>query len=202
MSSYTIESELHDVYGVSLKEMAEIVIDQQSKYNSYTIPEAISAILKVTSKKEVIHAYQVAFLLDEYAQQAKDVVADESSTFDESDLNDLTTTLINDDPLFGIDETIAMSMSGLYGSIATTNYGYLDKAKPGVIGRLNDMGKSGELVTTMIDDVVAATIACAEAYLSHNAINQRRIRMIKESYALYNKQKDAYFTDIVDKEEV
>lgn len=165
MSSYTIESKLHDVYGVSLKEMAEIVIDQQSKYNSYTIPEAISAILKVTSKKEVIHAYQVAFLLDEYAEYSKDLVANEN------DLGDLTKILIADDPLFGVDETIAMSMSGLYGSIATTNYGYLDKAKPGVIGRLNDMGKSGELVTTMIDDVVAATIACAEAYLSHNATN-------------------------------
>lgn len=168
MNVLQIEEELLNTYGVNLKELAEIVIEQQSKYNSFTMHEALVAINKVLSKTEVSHVYLVAFELDRFAQAAYQY-SKKGVIYEDPLAATLADILIDDDPLFGVDETIAMSMSGLYGSIATTNYGYLDKTKPGVIGRLNDMGKSKEMVTTMIDDVVAATIACAEAYLSHNA---------------------------------
>lgn len=168
MNAQLIEEKLLDTYAVKLDELAEIVIDQQSKYNSFTLSEALKAIHKVLNKTEVTHAYLVAFELDGFAQRANHDMK-RGLTYGDASLSNLADILIDDDPLFGVDETIAMSMSGLYGSIATTNYGYLDKTKPGVIGRLNDMGKSNKMVTTMIDDVVAATIACAEAYLSHNA---------------------------------
>ena len=37
----------------------------------------------------------------------------------------------------GIDEVLAYGICNLYGSIALTNYGYIDKCKPGIIEKLN-----------------------------------------------------------------
>ena len=42
-------------------------------------------------------------------------------------LNDI---LSEDEPLYGVDEILALSIVSVYGSIGFTNYGYIDKVKP------------------------------------------------------------------------
>ena len=45
--------------------------------------------------------------------------------------------MTRDEALFGIDEILALSIVNLYGSIGFTNYGYVDKVKPGIIKNLD-----------------------------------------------------------------
>ena len=78
----------------------------------------------------------------------------------------LLTILMKDEGLYGIDEILALSIVNLYGSIGFTNYGYLDKIKPGVIAKLNE--KDGKQCHTFLDDIVAAIAAAAASRLAHN----------------------------------
>lgn len=54
-----------------------------------------------------------------------------------------------DEPLYGIDEIIPLSIVNVYGSIGLTNFGYLDKEKFGIIREL-DEGRPGEVHTFMM----------------------------------------------------
>ncbi len=66
----------------------------------------------------------------------------------------LQTILAIDESLYGVDEVLAFSIVNIYGSIGFTNYGYIDKEKPGILGRLND--KSTGECHTFLDDIVGA----------------------------------------------
>src|SRR5699024_6335408 len=66
-----------------------------------------------------------------------------------------------DEGLYGIDEVLAFAIVNIYGSIGFTNYGYVDKVKPGILERLNDPS-TGE-VHTFLDDLVGAIAAAAAA---------------------------------------
>lgn len=143
--------------GITVDKMAEIVYRDQKPYiDTLTEREASWAVSRVLNKTEFQDGLLVAIYLDKVAQMFNLMKED----------NPLMDRLIDDHPNFGADEHLAMSLAGLYGSIATTNYGYIDKTKPGIVGELNDMGKSGEYVTTMMDDMIGAIIASAEAKLA------------------------------------
>jgi len=58
----------------------------------------------------------------------------------------------------------------VYGSIGFTNYGYIDKQKPGILERLND--KSTGECHTFLDDLVGAIAAAASSRLAHRAASQ------------------------------
>ncbi|NLJ18623.1 phosphatidylglycerophosphatase A, partial [Globicatella sulfidifaciens] len=47
-----------------------------------------------------------------------------------------------------------------------TNFGYVDKIKPGIIGELNS--QKGEKCNTFIDDVVGALAAAAASRIAHS----------------------------------
>ena len=49
---------------------------------------------------------------------------------------------------------MALSIVNVYGSIGFTNYGYIDKVKPGILKELN--AHDGEHVHTFLDDIVGA----------------------------------------------
>lgn len=150
-------SEHFERLGITVAKMAEIVYRDQKPYiNNLTEREANWAVSRVLNKTEFQDGLLVAIYLDKVAQMFNLMKED----------NPLMNRLIDDHPNFGADEHLAMSLAGLYGSIATTNYGYIDKTKPGIVGELNDMGKSGEYVTTMMDDMIGAIIASAEAKLA------------------------------------
>lgn len=150
-------SEHFERLGITVAKMAEIVYRDQKPYiDTLTEREASWAVSRVLNKTEFQDGLLVAIHLDKVAQMF--------NLMREHD--PLMNRLIDDHPNFGADEHLAMSLAGLYGSIATTNYGYIDKTKPGIIGELNEMGKSGEYVTTMMDDMIGAIIASAEAKLA------------------------------------
>lgn len=150
-------SEHFERLGITVDKMAEIVYRDQKPYiDNLTEREANWAVSRVLNKTEFQDGLLVAIYLDKMAQRF--------NLMREHD--PLMNRLIDDHPNFGADEHLAMSLAGLYGSIATTNYGYIDKTKPGIVGELNDMGKSGEYVTTMMDDMIGAIIASAEAKLA------------------------------------
>jgi phosphatidylglycerophosphatase A len=54
------------------------------------------------------------------------------------------------------------------GSIALTNFGYLDKLKPGIIGFIDKEGKTGVRCHTFLDDIVCAIASSAVSRMAHN----------------------------------
>jgi len=58
----------------------------------------------------------------------------------------------------------------MYGMIAITNFGFLDKAKPGVIGELDSEQAIGKC-NTFMDDTVCALVSASCARLAHNHAN-------------------------------
>ena len=84
----------------------------------------------------------------------------------------------NDESLYGIDEILAFSIVNLYGSIGFTNYGYLDKVKPGIIKKLDS--EEGGRCNTFLDDLVGAVAAAAAGKLAHNEPNRVRHAIVEE----------------------
>ncbi|SMB99560.1 Phosphatidylglycerophosphatase A [Thermanaeromonas toyohensis ToBE] len=139
--------------GVTLEDMASLVYSIQKKYiPTLTLKECLESVERVLEKREVQNAVFTGLSLDEMA---------EKGMFAEP----LSTMLRSDDSLYGIDEVLALSIVNIYGSIGLTNFGYLDKIKPGVIGKINE--KKGQQVNTFLDDLVAAIVAAAAARLAH-----------------------------------
>ena len=81
--------------------------------------------------------------------------------------------VINDEGLFGIDEILALSIVNVYGSIGFTNYGYIDKVKPGILKHLND--KNDDQCHTFLDDIVGAIAAAAASRIAHDDPNKSEI---------------------------
>lgn len=147
--------------GVTMNDMAELVYHLQSKYHeNLTMEECLFNVDRVLSKREVQHAVLTGIQLDVLAEQGKLE-------------QPLQKTVERDESLYGIDEIIAFSIVNVYGSIGFTNYGYVDKIKPGILQRLNDP-KSGE-VHTFLDDIVGAIAAAASSRLAHAQTDDRLI---------------------------
>ena len=81
--------------------------------------------------------------------------------------------ILNDEGLYGIDEILALSIVNVYGSIGFTNYGYIDKVKPGILQKLND--KSDSECHTFLDDIVGAIAAAAASRIAHDNPNKSDI---------------------------
>lgn len=140
---------------IYIADMAELVYDSQKKHiDGLEYADAVRAVEAVMKKREVRHALLVALALDNLAMYHQLP-------------EPLQTIVAEDQPLFGVDEDIAVATSGLNGSIATTNYGNLDVTKPGIIGRLNDDQKEGKMITTFLDDMISAISAQAMGRLAH-----------------------------------
>ena len=94
-------------------------------------------------------------------EQIPDILAEENKL-----LAPLQEILTEDEGLYGIDEIMALSIVNVYGSIGFTNYGYIDKVKPGILKELN--AHDGEHVHTFLDDIVGAIAAAAASRLAHS----------------------------------
>jgi phosphatidylglycerophosphatase A len=141
--------------GVSIKDIAELVYEMQSPYQSdLTLSECIESVDAVLQKREIQHALLVGIELDKLAEEKK--------------LSEPLQSLVEmDEGLFGVDETIALGAVFGYGSIAITTFGHLDKHKIGVIKKLDTKQVDG--VHTFLDDLVASVAASASARLAHVA---------------------------------
>lgn len=147
--------------GVTLVDIAEIVMQMQGPYNNkLTMEECVDSVEKVLMKREIQHALLVGVELDRLAEQNK--------------LSEPLQSIIeSDEGLFGVDETIALGASLGYGSIAVTTFGHLDKNKIGIIAKLDTKVAGG--VHTFLDDMIASIAANASSRLAH------RLRDIEEN---------------------
>lgn len=150
---YKVVTQLLADRGVQLLDIAAVVLHiQQGYYPSLTLEECLAGVEAVIKKREVQHAILTGVALD--------VLAEEKRLPEP-----LQTIVAEDDFLFGVDEIVALSITNVYGSIGLTNFGYLDKTKPMIIGTLNEH-KSGQC-HTFLDDLVAAIAAAAASKIAH-----------------------------------
>lgn len=139
--------------GVGLPEIAEVVLQiQQGYYPELTMQECLAGVEAVLLKREVQHAILTGIALDVLAEEQKLP-------------EPLQSIVAKDDFLFGVDEILALSITNVYGSIGLTNFGYLDKTKPLIIGTLN-AHKHGHC-HTFLDDLISAIAAAAASRIAH-----------------------------------
>lgn len=138
--------------GVTIEQISEIVFKLQKPYNDrLTEDECIDSILAVLSKREVQYTLYTGIALDELAE--KKLLPEP-----------LQSILEADEPLFGVDETLALGIVHVYGMIGLTSFGYLDKEKMGIIRTLNDDKSS---VHVFLDDLICGLAAAASARIAH-----------------------------------
>lgn len=140
--------------GVRLEDIIDCVRFLHSKYDAnIKDDEIIDNISRVLSKREVQNALLTAVELDTLCEEGK---------FHSKKLESI---LMNDEGLYGIDEVLAYGICNIYGSIALTNFGYIDKIKPGIIGKLNETHEG--VCNTFLDDIVGAIAASVASRLAH-----------------------------------
>ena len=146
--------ELLSERGVELEQIAELVYFLQERYvPGLTKEECLFNVEFVLKKREVQNAIITGIELDKLAE--KNQLS--------QPLNDILT---KDEGLYGVDEILALSIVNVYGSIGFTNYGYIDKVKPGILKTLDD--KSTGKVNIFLDDLVGAIAAAAASRLAHS----------------------------------
>lgn len=144
--------------GVTIQDIADLVYFLQEKYHpSLRMEDCLENVDRVLSKREVQNAILTGIQLD---------VLTEKGLLEEP----LLSTLKSDEGLYGVDEVLAFSIVNVYGSIGFTNYGFIDKQKPGILERLNNKD-TGEC-HTFLDDIVGAIAAAASSRLAHRAANE------------------------------
>lgn len=139
--------------GVTIEDLAELVLFLQKPYHqNLTLQECVENIARVLEKREIQNAIITGIQLDILAERGLL-------------MEPLQEMIAIDEGLYGIDEILALSIVNVYGSIGFTNYGYIDKIKPGILQRLND--KSTGEIHTFLDDIVGALAAAASSRLAH-----------------------------------
>lgn len=139
--------------GVRTEQIAELVMFLQQNYiPGLTIETCKHSVERVLEKREVQNAILTGIQLD--------ILAEQGALF--GPLQDMVK---HDVGLYGIDEVLALSIVNVYGSIGFTNFGYIDKIKPGVIRKLND--KNDGEIHTFLDDIVGAIAAAASSRIAH-----------------------------------
>ncbi|EJL46945.1 phosphatidylglycerophosphatase A-like protein [Brevibacillus sp. CF112] len=143
--------------GVSLDDIAEIVFFLQTKYvPDLTMELCLDSVKAVLKKREVQNALLTGIQLDMLAEQKQL-------------LPPLQKIIETDEPLYGVDEVMALAIVNLYGSIGFTNFGYVDKLKHGKLAQLNDK-RFG--VHTFLDDLVGAIAAAASSRIAYRQKQQ------------------------------
>ncbi|MCA9765933.1 MAG: phosphatidylglycerophosphatase A [Carnobacterium sp.] len=139
--------------GVELTDIADLVLFLQTPYiKGLTQEECLLNVEAVLSKREVQNTILTGIQLDILAEQNQL-------------MEPLQNIISSDEGLYGIDEILALSIVNVYGSIGFTNYGYIDKIKPGILAKLNS--HEGDKIHTFMDDIVGAIAAAAASRLAH-----------------------------------
>lgn len=148
--------------GVEISDIIECVVFLQKDYVEDIYSIDIKPIVNsVLNKREVQHALITGINID---------ISVENNNFGGNFIEDI---IHRDEGLYGIDEVLAYGICNLYGSIALTNYGYIDKVKPGIIGTLNEHNNG--TCNTFLDDIVGAIAASAASKLAHSQHQERNI---------------------------
>lgn len=139
--------------GVELDDIARVVREmERERAPDLTEAMCLDSVVRVIDKREAQFAILTGIALDMLAEQG-------------ALPEPLAAAIRLDEALYGVDEILALAITNLYGSVGLTNFGYLDKCKLGIIGRLNT--HSTERVHTFLDDLIAGIAAAASARLMH-----------------------------------
>jgi phosphatidylglycerophosphatase A len=148
---------LLETRGVSIDDIVECVYYLQKEYHDNLDKKLLKeSVMFVLDKREVQFALMTGIELDVMAEKKR---------FENKALENI---INRDEGLFGTDEVLAYSICNLYGSIALTNFGFIDKQKYGVVARLNEEGKTGKHCHTFLDDLVGAIAAAAASRFAHS----------------------------------
>jgi phosphatidylglycerophosphatase A len=152
---YNLCIELIESRGVPIKKIAEITFDLQKAYlEGITIEDAETAVRAVLHKREAQFAIMTGLELDRLCEEGK--------------LQGPIADIIKQDfSLYGVDEILALSVVNIYGSIGLTNFGYLDKAKNGIIREIDEKSGNPGQVNTFFDDLLCAIAAAAASKMAH-----------------------------------
>lgn len=138
--------------GVFIDDIAQIVYQLQFPYNNrLLIEECVESVYSVLAKREVQYVLYTGIALDQLAEDKKLP-------------EPLQAIMERDESLYGVDETLALGITNVYGMIGLTSFGYLDKVKPGVIAHLNN---ADHRIHVFLDDLVAGIAAAASARIAH-----------------------------------
>lgn len=138
---------------VRLANLAKLVLDGQKFYvENITYDQCLHAIKKVLKKREIQNAIITGIELDKQV--------DKGTMIDPY----LKVILQDDSGQYQVDELISTACNGVFGGISSSNRGYLDKEKPGIIGEVD---QRTETCNVFLDDLLAGIVASAEAYLAN-----------------------------------
>lgn len=145
--------DLLDERHVDLTRMAQIAYDSQLPYEpSITLEKCKQAILHVLEKREVQNVVLTGIVVDKMVDM--DLIPDEY----------LKQILNHDEGQYQCDELLSTGCVEVFGGVASSNRGYLDKTKPGVIGEVDGRKDS---CNVFLDDILAAIISSAESYIAN-----------------------------------
>lgn len=157
MELYKVEKMLES-RGITSESLANIVYENQITHNPELVQtDAYMAVGEVMANPIVQDYIFTMLLLDELVE----------NNHVDNKYQSLANKIANDDPMFGVDEHLAFGIASLYGTIATTNYGYEDRMKRGIIGELD---QDKEHINTFADDLAGAIIAAAASVLANEQL--------------------------------
>ena len=150
---YTHTLDLLAERGVSMPAIGELVMFLQAKFiPDLTLEVAMTNVDIVLHKREVQNAVMTGIQLDKLAEAGQLE-------------GPLQSIIAEDEGLYGVDEILAFAIVNVYGSIGFTNYGYIDRVKPGILAQLN--AHEPGIIHTFLDDIVGAIAAAAASRLAH-----------------------------------
>lgn len=162
--------------GVKIDEIAQIAFLQQSKWNAdISYQDCLDSVEKILSLRDVFHIVQLGAEIDRLT---------EMELFEGPIQKILSTDL----GMFGIDELFGLELAGMYGTIGKTNFGDIDVNKPGIVDKLNSLGKEDQPAChTFLDDIVGAIAAAASTRVAQieNEIEARTDPSIIEKPKLF-----------------
>lgn len=138
--------------GVNLDDLAEIIYNSQIEFEPTLTMDRVQEYLQdAMHKRELLNNAMVMLELDRLTEEGQ--IAEP-----------LSSIVRNDAGVFGVDETLALQIANIYGTIGTTNFGYFDRVKKGVIAKYDHDRKH---VNTFIDDLLAAIVAAVSGKIAH-----------------------------------
>lgn len=147
-----VQKELHK-RGITAYSIGEIAYEMQHEYlPDYEISDFAEQFNEVLKKREVLNLLAFAFELDNLANKG---------AFSEP----IQSIIENDAGFWQIDEILASSLAQLFGMLAITNYGYLDKKKYGIAKALDGANS----ITVFSDDIVSALASAVIGRCGHGS---------------------------------
>lgn len=138
--------------GVNLDDLVEVIYSSQKDFEpKLTVERCQKYLTDAMHKRELLNNAMVMLELDRLTEEGQ--VAEP-----------LASIIKNDVGVFGVDETLALQIANIYGTIGTTNFGYFDRVKKGIIAKFD---RDTDHVNTFIDDLLAAIVAAVCGKIAH-----------------------------------